>query len=215
MMDISFGSDNILLLFTFVKVPSFVIFCFVIGALGLGVFFGMGGCLHLLELVRFLLGLLRMMMLLLLGWRGCSVLTLRTIVENGFLPIISLTVLLLLMFLITLTYGLMVVLFLMSCQVLGLEVVACTLLSLVLVGSIAGGEHLELLVPSELGVERCILFDSVRGPLQSVQRAELWGVILALQCSSAVHLGVDNLNVVRHVSDFGRSCSFSALWAYF
>ena len=26
------------------------------------------------------------------------------------------------------------------------------------------------------------------------------GVILALQCSSAVHLGVDNLNVVRHVS---------------
>ena len=74
---------------------------------------------------------------------------------------------------------------------------------------------MELLVPSELGVERCILFDSVRGPLQSVQRAELWGVILALQCSSAVHLGVDNLNVVRHVSDFGRSCSFSALWAYF
>ena len=25
-------------------------------------------------------------------------------------------------------------------------------------------------------------------------------VILALQCSSAVHLGVDNFNVVRHVS---------------
>ena len=31
-------------------------------------------------------------------------------------------------------------------------------------------------------------------------RAELWGVILDLQCSSAVLLGVDNLNVVRHVS---------------
>ena len=60
--------------------------------------------------------------------------------------------------------------------------------------------HLELLPPCELGVERCVLFDSIRGPLQSVQRAELWGVILALQCSSAVHLGVDNLNVVRHVS---------------
>ena len=44
------------------------------------------------------------------------------------------------------------------------------------------------------------MYDSVRGPLQSVQRAELWGVILALQSSSAVHLGVDNLNVVRHVS---------------
>ena len=54
--------------------------------------------------------------------------------------------------------------------------------------------------PGDLGVERCVLFDSVRGPLQCVQRAELWGVILALQCSSAVHLGVDNLNVVRHVS---------------
>ena len=79
-----FGTALILLLFTFVKVPSFVIFCFVIGALGFGVFFGMGGCLHLLVLVRFLLGLLRMMMLLLLGWRGCSVLTLRTLVENGF-----------------------------------------------------------------------------------------------------------------------------------
>ena len=44
------------------------------------------------------------------------------------------------------------------------------------------------------------MFDSIRGPLQSVQRAELWRVILALQCSSAIHLGVDNLNVVRHVS---------------
>ena len=60
--------------------------------------------------------------------------------------------------------------------------------------------RLELLPPSEHGVERCVLFDSIRGPLQSIQRAELWGVILALQCSSAVHLGVDNLNVVRHVS---------------
>ena len=36
------------------------------------------------------------------------------------------------------------------------------------------------------------------GPLQSVQRAEMWGVILALQ-SSAVHVGIDNLGVVRHV----------------
>ena len=59
-----------------------------------------------------------------------------------------------------------------------------------------------MLPPGEFGIERCVLFDSIRGPLQSVQRAELWGVILALQCSSAVHLGVDNLNVVRHVSRF-------------
>ena len=27
----------------------------------------------------------------------------------------------------------------------------------------------------------------------------MWSVILALQCSDAVHLGVDNLGVVRHV----------------
>ena len=47
------------------------------------------------------------------------------------------------------------------------------------------------------------------GPLQSVQRAELWGVILALQSSGAVHLGVDNLCVVLHVGGLldGRCCS--------
>ena len=45
----------------------------------------------------------------------------------------------------------------------------------------------------------CRGFCSVPGPLQSVQRAEMWGVILALQTSGAVHLGVDNLGVVRHV----------------
>ena len=32
-----------------------------------------------------------------------------------------------------------------------------------------------------------------------MQLAELWGVILALQSSDAVHVGVDNLGVVRHV----------------
>ena len=45
----------------------------------------------------------------------------------------------------------------------------------------------------------CRGFCSVPVPFQSVQRAELWGVILALQSSGAVHLGVHNLNVVRHV----------------
>ena len=49
-------------------------------------------------------------------------------------------------------------------------------------------------------VASCRGYYSVPGPLQSVQRAELWGVILALQASCGVHLGVDNLNVVRHVS---------------
>ena len=45
----------------------------------------------------------------------------------------------------------------------------------------------------------CGSFCSVPGSLHTVQRAELWGVILALQSSHAVHLVVDNLNVVRHV----------------
>ena len=49
-------------------------------------------------------------------------------------------------------------------------------------------------------VQSCRGFSSVPGPLQSVQRAELSGVILALQSSGAVHLGVDNLGVVRHDS---------------
>ena len=35
--------------------------------------------------------------------------------------------------------------------------------------------------------------------MQTVQRAELWGFILALQANDGVHLGVDNLGVVRHV----------------
>ena len=60
---------------------------------------------------------------------------------------------------------------------------------------------LELLpADGNFGLERCVLFDSIRGPLQSAQRAELSGVVLALRFSSAVHLGVDNVNVVRHVS---------------
>ena len=52
----------------------------------------------------------------------------------------------------------------------------------------------------------CKGFCSVPGPLQSVQRAEMWGVIFALQISRAVHLGVDNLGVVRHVGRLLDGC---------
>ena len=45
-------------------------------------------------------------------------------------------------------------------------------------------------------VQSSVGFVSVPGPLQTVQRAELWRVILA---SGAVHVGVDSLGVVRHV----------------
>ena len=56
----------------------------------------------------------------------------------------------------------------------------------------------------------CRGFVSVLGPLQTVQRAELWGVILALPSADAVHIGVDNLGVVRHVGRLLDDCSFAA-----
>ena len=62
------------------------------------------------------------------------------------------------------------------------------------------GGHLELLPPDlSSGSERSMLYFSVPKPLQTVQRAELWGVIAALQAARPVHLGVDNANVVGHV----------------
>ena len=38
---------------------------------------------------------------------------------------------------------------------------------------------------------------SITGPLQSFQRAEYWGVTLALQAFFGIHVGIDNLNVLR------------------
>ena len=46
-------------------------------------------------------------------------------------------------------------------------------------------------------LERCRAVVPVPGPLQTVQRAEFWGTIVALQAYWPGHLGVDNLNVVR------------------
>ena len=59
--------------------------------------------------------------------------------------------------------------------------------------------HVDGDVQGDLAVSSCRGYCSVPGPLQTVQRAELSGVILALQASCGAHLGVDNLNVVRHV----------------
>ena len=59
--------------------------------------------------------------------------------------------------------------------------------------------HVDCDDQGDRAVASCRGYCSVPGPLQTVQRAELWGVILALQASCGVHLGVDNLNVVRHV----------------
>ena len=61
--------------------------------------------------------------------------------------------------------------------------------------------HLDLRPPGEeTGVESCRLCFSVPKPLQTVQRAGLWGVVTALQASWPVHIGVDDAYVVRHVS---------------
>ena len=158
------------------------------------------GYLPLLVLVGLPLGPLRLMILLVLGWRGCQVLILKVFVGNGFRLII---------FVDSVvssdvsdhpdvwTDGSFVL-----DELSGIGVGGCGVYSLKSGAGWFGRRwcHLEWLPPGDLGVERCVLFDSIRGPLQSVQRAELWCVILAVQCSSAVHLGVDNLNVVRHVS---------------
>ena len=44
------------------------------------------------------------------------------------------------------------------------------------------------------------IFSGVPGPIQSVQRAEYWCVILALQAYSGIHIGIDNMNVLRGVA---------------
>ena len=48
-------------------------------------------------------------------------------------------------------------------------------------------------------LERCRAFLPVPGALQTVQRAEFWGAIVALQAYWPCHLGIDNLNVVRSI----------------
>ena len=48
-------------------------------------------------------------------------------------------------------------------------------------------------------LERCRAFMPVPGPLQTVQRAEFWGAILALQACWPCHWGIDNINVARTI----------------
>ena len=46
-------------------------------------------------------------------------------------------------------------------------------------------------------LERCRASMPVPGVMHTVQRAEFWGVIVALQAYWPCHLGIDNLNVAR------------------
>ena len=48
-------------------------------------------------------------------------------------------------------------------------------------------------------LERCRAFLPVPGVMQTDQRAELWGAIVALQAYWPCHLGIDNLNVARTI----------------
>ena len=59
--------------------------------------------------------------------------------------------------------------------------------------------HLDDDIGGDRAIRSCRGHCSVPGPLQTLQRAESWEVILALQAADGVHLGVDNLSVVRHV----------------
>ena len=59
--------------------------------------------------------------------------------------------------------------------------------------------HLDDDIGGDRATGSCRGYCSVPGPLQTVQRAEFWGVILAPQAADGIHLAVDNLNVVRHV----------------
>ena len=76
--------------------------------------------------------------------------------------------------------------------------------------------HLDLLptLPDGRG-ERCRVYCSISGPLQSVQRAAIWEVLVALQGRAVMHIGVGNLNVVNHVGSLiARRCLVGpSLWS--
>ena len=57
-------------------------------------------------------------------------------------------------------------------------------------------------------LERCRAFLPVPGVMQTVQRAEFWGAIVALQAYWPCHLGTDNLNVARSI---GRLLDYDCL----
>ena len=59
----------------------------------------------------------------------------------------------------------------------------------------------------DVRLERCRAFMPVPSVLQTVQRAEFWGAIIALQAYWPCHLGIDKLNVARSIGrllDHGR-----------
>ena len=51
----------------------------------------------------------------------------------------------------------------------------------------------------EIGDDAARIFSMIPGSLQTVQRAEYWGAILALQAFMPIHLGIDNKNVCNNI----------------
>ena len=51
----------------------------------------------------------------------------------------------------------------------------------------------------DLGNDAARIFSMVPGSFQTVQRAEYWGAILALQAFMPVHLGIDNKDVCNNI----------------
>ena len=80
---------------------------------------------------------------------------------------------------------------------LKLLVLACTSLLLSLLLITWFGARLKSMAMLSLSV--AVLFSLSLGFLQTVQRAEFWGAIVALQAYWPCHLGIDNLNVVRSI----------------
>ena len=108
-------------------------------------------------------------------------------------------------FLMLLMSGLMVVWWFMRSRGSVSQGVGFTLMHLVLHGLVVSGVIWIYFLPclnggGGGGCKACRLYCSVHGPIQSVQRAELWGALVALQGCLRMHLGVDNLNVVNHLA---------------
>ena len=99
-----------------------------------------------------------------------------------------------------LMFGLMVVWLMTRCLVFLVRGHCALLFGFVGFG-LAGSGVIGMMMLVMVGsvVSACRGFCSVPGPLQTVQRVELWGVILALQANDGVHLRVHKLGVVRHV----------------
>ena len=96
-------------------------------------------------------------------------------------------------------FGLLVVWLMTRCLVFLLRGLGAILIGLVGFGLAGSGVIGMMMLVMVLWFPPVVVSAQFLGPLQTVRRAELWGVILALQASDGVHLGIDNMGVVRHI----------------